>query len=198
MKNTLIFTCMVFTLLLTACGIHQETVSAVGTDRASENHMSTVADITAEATGSIEGTGENPAIRETAADAQAVSSGPQENGDAAAVSLTIGGQVYQARFYDNKTAKALMEQMPMELDMQELHGNEKYYYLPDSLPTDTENIGSIHAGDIMLFGSDCLVLFYEDFQTTFDYTRIGYLEEPAGLSDTLGSGSVKVSFDRAG
>lgn len=115
----------------------------------------------------------------------------------AASSVTIGEKVYRARFYDNAAAEALMEQMPMELDMEDLHGNEKYHYLPDSLPTDTESIGSIRAGDIMLFGSDCLVLFYEDFQTTFSYTRIGHLEDPADLADTLGSGSVKVSFDKA-
>lgn len=47
----------------------------------------------------------------------------------------------------------------------------------------------------MLYGSDCLVLFYEEFQTTFDYTRLGYLEEAEGLAEILGEGSVKVSFD---
>lgn len=49
----------------------------------------------------------------------------------------------------------------------------------------------------MLYGSDCLVLFYEDFQTPYSYTRIGYLEETDGLSDALGSGSARVSFNKA-
>lgn len=50
---------------------------------------------------------------------------------------------------------------------------------------------------VNLYGSDCLVLFYEDFQSSFSYTRLGYLEEPEGLSEAAGSGSVTVTFEPA-
>lgn len=113
------------------------------------------------------------------------------------ITVFVGEKAYQARLYDTDAARKLAERMPLELDMKELNGNEKFYYLPEPLPTDTENIGNIHTGDIMLYGSDCLVLFYEDFQTAFRYTRIGYLEEPTDLSDALGSGNARVSFSRA-
>lgn len=36
--------------------------------------------------------------------------------------------------------------------MSDLNGNEKYYYLDENLPTNSENIGHINAGDIMLYG----------------------------------------------
>lgn len=91
-------------------------------------------------------------------------------------------------------AQELMKRMPLELKMNELNGNEKYYYLPDALPTDSEHIGSIRTGDLMLFGSDCLVLFYEDFQTAYRYTRLGYMEEPKKLADVIGSGAVSISL----
>lgn len=74
--------------------------------------------------------------------------------------------------------------------MSELHRNEKYYYMP----TNSEKVSSVKTGDIMLFGSDCLVLFYEDFKTSYSYTRLGYIEDKIGLADALGNGSVKVSF----
>lgn len=110
--------------------------------------------------------------------------------------ILIGDKTYTVRLKDNETVKELTARLPMELTMEELHGNEKYNYLPESLPTAAETIGTIHAGDLMLFGSDCLVLFYEDFETTYSYTRIGRLENPLGLSEALGSGSVRVTLKK--
>lgn len=113
------------------------------------------------------------------------------------INISIGDRTFPAKLYDNAAARELISRMPMELDMSELHGNEKYYYLPETLPTDSEYPGSIHTGDLMLYGSDCLVLFYEDFQSSFRYTRLGCLEDPAGLSEAVGSGSVTIRFEPA-
>lgn len=114
------------------------------------------------------------------------------------IRITAGNQEFSAVFYDNQTTQALLERMPFTLDMNELNGNEKFYYLPDSFPTDTQAVGSIHAGDIMLYGASCLVLFYEDFNTSYRYTPLGYIEDPDGLAKALGAGAVTVSFAREG
>ena len=58
-----------------------------------------------------------------------------------------------------------------------------------------QQVGQIHAGDLMLYRDNCVVLFYEDFSTTYAYTRLGSVEDPAGLADALGSGAVSVSFE---
>lgn len=42
--------------------------------------------------------------------------------------------------------------------MSELNGNEKYNYLSHSLPSNEEQIGITESGDIMLYGSSCIVL----------------------------------------
>lgn len=110
------------------------------------------------------------------------------------IEIAVGNQIFPAELYDNETARAFRERLPMTLDMSELNGNEKYYYLPDSLPVDSGVPSGIHAGDIMLYGDSCLVLFYESFSTVYSYTPIGNIENPEGLAAALGSGSAQVTF----
>ena len=113
------------------------------------------------------------------------------------IMIDVGGQSFQAVLYDNETAKALEGRLPMTLHMEELHGNEKFYYLEEGLPTVSKNVGNIQTGDIMLFGSDCLVLFFDDFNTSYSYTRIGQIEDTQGFAGALADGTVEVTF-RAG
>lgn len=109
--------------------------------------------------------------------------------------IEAGGQKFTVTLYDNETVSALMERLPMTLNMEELNGNEKFYYLDEGLPANSEAVGSIHTGDIMLFGSDCLVLFFEDFSTSYSYTRIGHIEDAVNFADTLAGGTVEVTFE---
>jgi len=110
------------------------------------------------------------------------------------IQITAGGQTFSAVLYNNNTVQEFLGLLPLTLDMSELNGNEKYYYFDGSLPTDSENVGYINTGDIMLYGSDCLVLFYDSFSTPYSYTRLGYVNDPDGLADALGSGDVTVTF----
>lgn len=109
--------------------------------------------------------------------------------------LTIGTASFTATLSDTAAANVFKELLPLTVRMDELNGNEKYCHLPDRLPTAASNPGAIHSGELMLFGSDCLVLFYESFRTSYSYTRIGRLDNPAGLAHALGSGSVTVKFE---
>lgn len=111
------------------------------------------------------------------------------------ITITVNERTFSATLYDNETAKAFKERLPIVLDMSELNGNEKYYYLPDSLPRDSSCPSKINNGDIMLYGSDCLVIFYESFSTSYSYTPIGKIDDPDGLAAALGSGSVQVTFN---
>lgn len=108
--------------------------------------------------------------------------------------IQIGGITYAVSLYENDTAQAFTQLLPLQIDMQELNGNEKYAYLSQSLPANAQNVSTIHAGDLMLFGEDCIVLFYEDFSTSYRYTRIGYIQNPEGLAEALGTGTAKITF----
>lgn len=110
------------------------------------------------------------------------------------MTVKVGDKSYMAVLYDNKTAEEFYSRLPMTLEMIELNGNEKYYNLDKSLPTNSSPAEHISKGDIKLFGDDCLVLFYEGFMSGYSYTDIGYIENTDGLEAVLGSGNVTVSF----
>lgn len=108
------------------------------------------------------------------------------------ITLRINGKNFPAKLYQTETTKSIMQKLPLSITMDELNGNEKFYYFSESFPTQTERISSIHAGDLKLYGSSCLVLFYESFPTSYSYTSLGYVENPDGLAEVLGTGSVHV------
>lgn len=108
--------------------------------------------------------------------------------------MTIGTQRFAVTLEDNPTARAFAQGLPATWDMAELNGNEKYVRLPRSLPGKATRAGTLHAGDVMLYGTDTLVVFYETFRSGYSYTRIGRIEEPAGLAQALGPGHARVTF----
>jgi len=118
-----------------------------------------------------------------------------ESGDnMSTIKMTIGEAEFSIALADNDTAQAFMERLPMTLDMSELNGNEKYFYLDESLPSAAQNPGQISAGDLMLYGNSCVVLFYKDFQTSYRYTRLGKVQDVSGLADAVGKSDVTVTF----
>ena len=118
--------------------------------------------------------------------------------EAETMQMKIGDKIYSVVLQDNSTTKVLQEILPMTVKMSEFNGNEKYYHFRETLPSKPEHIGQIKTGDIMLFGDDCLVVFYKDFKTTYSYTRIGHIEDAADLEQMLGRGSVIVTFEEKG
>ena len=110
------------------------------------------------------------------------------------LTIKIGNETFNATLLDNSTTRALLELLPLTATMTEMNGNEEYTYLSNSLPVNTERPERIQKGDLMLYGSDCLVLFYDSFATSYSYTRLGHIDDPAGLEAILTNGSVEVTF----
>ena len=116
----------------------------------------------------------------------------------AAMTVKIGDQTFSAVLEDNDTGRAFAALLPMELHMTELNGNEKYHYLLGPLPSASQRVGHIEAGDIMLFGDSCVVVFYQSFDTPYSYTRIGKIIDAEALADALGEGDADVGFEQSG
>ena len=112
------------------------------------------------------------------------------------INIIIGSKTFTATLADSETGEAFAALLPLTVTMNELNGNEKYHYLSSSLPTAAYQPGTIHAGDLMLYGNNCVVLFYETFNTSYSYSRLGAIDNPSGLSPALGSGNVSVRFEK--
>ena len=112
-----------------------------------------------------------------------------------AIKIQVNGKILSATLEDNLSARLFAERLPLEVEMSELNGNEKYVYLDKNLPSESVHVDEIFAGDLMLFGSNCIVIFYKDFATSYSYTRLGKIENAADLDKILGNGNVRVKFD---
>lgn len=123
--------------------------------------------------------------------------GEPENKENMRITLKIGTAIFTATLADNATAEAFRSRLPLTVTMPDLNRNEKYHTLSESLPTAAENPDRIRQGDIMLYGSSTIVLFYKTFETSYPYTRIGTVDNPSGLPKALGGGNVTVHFERA-
>ena len=108
------------------------------------------------------------------------------------VKAIINRKEYIINLEDNETANSFANLLPQELNMSELNGNEKYINLDTTLPTNSSNPKRINAGDLMLYGNNCLVIFYKSFDTSYSYTRIGHIDD----LPNLGNGNITVKFEK--
>ena len=111
------------------------------------------------------------------------------------MTITVGTSSFTVTLNDNATVTAFKTMLPLTINMSELNGNEKFFYFLSTLPGNGAPGGSIQSGDLMLYGNNCLVLFYENLTTSFSYTRLGRVDNLNGLKAALGTGNITVRFE---
>ena len=108
------------------------------------------------------------------------------------IKVIISDKTYTLNLENNKTVEEFINLLPKEFTMNELNGNEKYVNMNDSLTTNSYKAKHIEKGDVMLYGDNCLVIFYKSFDTPYQYTKIGHIDN----LDDLGNGSIKAKFEK--
>ena len=104
--------------------------------------------------------------------------------------VVVNNEKFKISLEENSTTSALAKLLPLNIVMDDLNENEKYVYLDVSLPTNAYSPKHIEVGDVMLFGNNCLVIFYESFDTNYSYTKIGHIDNLPNLGD----GSIHVAL----
>ena len=108
------------------------------------------------------------------------------------IKVTINDKTYKLNLENNNTVEEFINLLPQEYNMNDLNNNEKYVNMDNTLPTNSYNPKHIEKGDVMLFGNNCLVIFYESFDTSYSYTKIGHIDN----LDDLGNGSIIAKFEK--
>ena len=106
------------------------------------------------------------------------------------IKVTINDKNYTLKLENNNTVEEFINLLPQDFTMNELNGNEKYVYIDNYLSMNEYSPKHIEKGDVMLFGNNCLVIFYKSFNTSYSYTKIGHIDN----LDNIGSESITVKF----
>lgn len=108
--------------------------------------------------------------------------------------MTVRGNRFAITLADTEAAREFVAMLPLSIDMPDLNDNEKHAKLSRPLTTNTIRPGTIHSGDLMLYGSQTLVVFYQSFTSPYSYTRLGRIDDPVRLEKVLGSNAARIEF----
>ncbi len=111
------------------------------------------------------------------------------------INLIINNKTFSATLNNNETVRSLIQNFPMTLNMSDLNSNEKYNYLNFNLVENAYTPEKINAGDIKLYGNNCLVIFYDNFSNSYSYTDLGKIDNIDEFISELDSGSVNIRFE---
>lgn len=109
--------------------------------------------------------------------------------------VTIGNKEFTATLNDSEASKEFVKMLPMTIDMRDHGGFEKTTSLSQNLPGRAANPGMIEVGDIMVWSGSSLVLFYSAHRTSYSYIKLGKINNPSGLQNAVGKGSIKVRYE---
>ena len=138
--------------------------------------------------------GESGQVEET----QQAQEEPAEDDSAKAgqLLLEVNGETLEIEAEDNPSVDALKELIGvdgLELALAEYGGFEKVGPLPESLPTNDEQM-DVAAGDIVLYQGNQVSLLYGE--NAWSYTKLGHVKGMSGdeLHALLGDGDVEVTL----
>ena len=108
--------------------------------------------------------------------------------------ITVGDCELQATFEDNSSAeefRELLEEGPLTVEMEDYGGFEKVGPLGTSLSRNDTQI-TTQPGDVILYQGNQITIYYGT--NSWSFTRLARINDPSGLQEKLGNGTVSVTF----
>lgn len=135
-----------------------------------------------------------PPVESTSPESQPSDNSTTEENTVEKMNLQIGNNSFTATLESNVAVDALVDMMreaPVVIQMSDYSGFEKVGSLGTSLPASNSQI-TTKSGDIVLYNGNQIVIFYGS--NSWNYTRIGRIDDLSGWEDALGNGDVTVTF----
>lgn len=111
-----------------------------------------------------------------------------------ALKITVGDQEWLATFEDNSSAeefRELLTQGPLTVEMEDYGGFEKVGPLGTTLTRNDTQI-TTQPGDVILYQGNQITIYYGT--NSWSFTKLARINDPSGLQEKLGSGTVSVTF----
>ena len=111
------------------------------------------------------------------------------------LTLKIGNTEVEVSWLDNNSVKALKQlaKNGLSIDLEMYGGMEQFGSLGSTLPSSDTNL-SATAGDIMLYQSNKIVLFYGS--NSWSYTKLGHINlSKSELTELLGEENVTITLN---
>ena len=111
--------------------------------------------------------------------------------------ISVGGYELLATFEENASAEAFIEllsQGPLTVEMADYGGFEKVGPLGTTLTRSDTQI-TTQPGDVILYQGSQITIYYGT--NTWNFTRLARIDDPSGLGEKLGAGTVSVTFSLA-
>lgn len=124
-----------------------------------------------------------------------------QNATSDKLSISANGHTLTASLVDNSSTRALKELLatgPVTIHMSDYGNMEKVGPLPQSLPTNDEQINTV-AGDLILYQGRNFVIYYDT--NSWNLTRLGKIDDVVSgfaLKSILGEGDVDVTLALSG
>ena len=114
-----------------------------------------------------------------------------------ALKITVGDYELLATFADNSSAeefRQLLSQGPLTVEMEDYGGFEKVGPLGTELTRNDTQI-TTEPGDVILYQGNQITIYYGT--NSWSFTRLARIDDPVGLREKLGDGTVQVIFSLA-
>jgi len=107
--------------------------------------------------------------------------------------IQIGNHTFTVTLEKNTSVEALLEMLPLKIDMHDYGNMEKVGPIGASLPKNDKQM-TTEPGDLILYQGNALVLYYAP--NSWRFTKIGKLDDVTQkeLKKVLGSGDVQITL----
>ncbi len=192
-KYWMIIAAALCVLMLSACAAQEN--SDIGANENSNTSMSEKSDTgTSKISDTNTSENSNTSMSEDSNTGMSENNNTQEDGTEMKMNVQIGDYVFTATLEQNQAVNELIDMMkggPVTIEMSDYSGFEKVGPLGKELTTDNHQTTTTE-GDIVLYSGNQIVIFYGS--NSWNYTRIGKIDDLTDWKKALGSGDVTAVF----